>query len=155
MNYFYYRNRCIYCDILRFELQSGKRIILEMDDFVVFAPYASRFPFEMWIVPKFHSCDFANIDKKKLKELAKAFKAALKKLKNGVNDSPYNLIIHTAPFRRTGKAGYWTTIEEDYHWHIEVMPRLTGVAGFEWGTGAYINTMSPEDAAKHLREVRT
>lgn len=153
-NYFYYRNRCVFCDMLRFELQNEKRIILDIDGFVVLAPYASRFPFEMWLMPKSHSCDFPSMEKEKMQDLAKILKLALKKLQIGVNNPPYNMVIHTAPFRKTEKAGYWTTIEEDYHWHIEIMPRLTGVAGFEWGTGAYINTMSPEDAAKYLREVK-
>ena len=70
-----------------------------------------------------------------------------------LNDPPYNYIIHTAPYRRA-KEGYWSSIEHDYHWHIEVIPRLTRVAGFEWGTGFYINPTPPEDAAKFLREAK-
>jgi UDPglucose--hexose-1-phosphate uridylyltransferase len=154
MNYFYYRNRCIFCDLLRFELKDEKRIVLDMNGFVALAPYASRFPFEIWIMPKSHSCDFPDMDAENIRHLASVFKAVFMKLKKGVNDPPFNLVVHTAPFRKTKKGGYWTTIEEDYHWHIEIIPRLSGVAGFEWGTGAYINTMPPEDAAQYLREVK-
>jgi len=153
-DYFYRRNRCVFCDILRFELEDGKRIIHDTGGFVALSPYASRFPFEILIIPKKHSCDFPNTDEAKLEELSKALKIVLSKLKNGVNDPPYNMVIHTAPFRRTKKAGYWTTVEEDYHWHIEIMPRLTGVAGFEWGTGAYINTVTPEDATEYLKKAK-
>jgi UDPglucose--hexose-1-phosphate uridylyltransferase len=93
------------------------------------------------------------MDQERIRHLAHMYKTVFTKLKQGVNDAPFNMVVHTAPFRKTKKGGYWTTIEEDYHWHIEIIPRLSGVAGFEWGTGAYINTMPPEDAARYLREV--
>jgi len=80
-------------------------------------------------------------------------KIVLSKLKKGLNDPPYNYVIHTAPFRRQ-KSGYWKSIDNDYHWHIEIMPRLTRVAGFEWGTGFYICPLPPENAAQFLREVQ-
>jgi len=74
------------------------------------------------------------------------------KLAKTLGDFPYNIILHVAPFRRRKIKGYWETIEKDYHWHIEIMPRLTHVAGFEWGSGFYINPMPPEDACKYLNE---
>jgi len=85
-------------------------------------------------------------------DLGRVIKKVLLKLKKGLNDPPYNYVLHTAPFRRP-KVGYWKSIDYDYHWHIEIMPRLTRVAGFEWGTGFYICPLPPEDAAKFLREV--
>ena len=85
--------------------------------------------------------------------LARILKRVLRKLEKGLNDPPYNYMIHTAPFRLHKPAGYWKTIEHDYHWHIEIIPRLTRVAGFEWGTGFYICPLPPEDAAKFLRAV--
>ncbi|MDD5655069.1 MAG: galactose-1-phosphate uridylyltransferase, partial [Candidatus Omnitrophica bacterium] len=102
--------------------------------------------------PKKHSSDFTALDMGARRDLAKMMRLVLSKLKKGLNDPPYNYILHTAPFRRA-KSGYWKTIDEDYHWHIEIMPRLTRVAGFEWGTGFYICPLPPENAAKFLREV--
>jgi UDPglucose--hexose-1-phosphate uridylyltransferase len=84
-------------------------------------------------------------------DLAQMMRAIFLKLSRVLNDPPYNTIVHTAPFRRP-RAGYWHTIDQDFHWHIEVMPRLTRVAGFEWGSGFYINPTPPEEAAKFLRE---
>ncbi|MBU4473628.1 MAG: DUF4931 domain-containing protein, partial [Candidatus Omnitrophica bacterium] len=151
-HYYDYHERCVFCDLIKQELASGDRIILELDGFIVLTPFAARFPFEIWILPKKHSCDFVNLDLQMRKDLGRVMKIVLSKLKKGLNDPPYNYIIHTAPFRRK-KAGYWKSIDEDYHWHIEIMPRLTHMAGFEWGTGCYICPLPPEDAAKFLREV--
>lgn len=149
--YFDYKERCVFCDILKQELDVQDRIILEMDSFVAIAPFASRFPFEIWILPKEHSCDFPRLADASRIDLARILKVTLAKLKMALGDPPYNYIIHTAPFRVGRKAGYWRTIEEDYHWHIEIIPRLTRVAGFEWGTGVYINPTPPEEAAKYLK----
>ncbi len=138
--------------MLRQELEHKTRLILEIDGFVAIVPFASRFPFEVWILPKRHSCDFVSLSIEDRKNLAKILKQVLLKLKIGLNDPPYNYIIHSAPFKRP-KIGYWKTINEDFHWHIEITPRLTRMAGFEWGTGFYICPVTPEAAAKFLREV--
>jgi UDPglucose--hexose-1-phosphate uridylyltransferase len=151
--YFDYHERCIFCDLIRQELEKKDRLIVDIDGFIAVAPFASRFPFEIWILPKKHSCDFITITNEQRKDLARVIKIALLKLKKGLSDPPFNYVIHTAPFRRA-KAGYWRTINEDYHWHIEIMPRLTRVAGFEWGTGFYICPLPPESAAKFLREAK-
>lgn len=151
--YFDYHERCIFCDLVRQEIESKDRLIVNIDGFIAIAPFASRFPFEIWILPKAHSCDFISLNDSDRRDLAKILKIVLQKLKIGLNDPPFNYIIHTAPFRRP-KVGYWRTIQDDYHWHIEIMPRLTRVAGFEWGTGFYICPLPPEDAAKFLREVK-
>jgi UDPglucose--hexose-1-phosphate uridylyltransferase len=151
--YYNYHERCIFCDIVKQELECGERVILDLDGFVVLAPFATRFLFEMWVLPKKHSCDFTQMDGLSRNNLAKVLKVVLGKLKKGLNDPPYNYIIHSAPFRRD-KLGYWKTIDQDFHWHIEIMPRLTRVAGFEWGTGFYICPLSPEEAAKFLREIK-
>jgi len=151
--YFDYRERCIFCDLIKQELESKDRLIIDIDGFLAIVPFASRFPFEIWVLPKKHACDFIALDGSSRKDLAKILKIVLLKLKIGLGDPPFNYIIHNAPFRRP-KVGYWKTIEEDYHWHIEIMPRLTRVAGFEWGTGFYICPLPPEDAAKFLREVK-
>ncbi len=151
--YFDYKDRCVFCDMLKQELDTQSRIILDMDGFVAIAPFASRFPFEAWIFPKDHSCDFPKMSDSARLDLARILKITLSKLKAALGDPPYNFIVHTAPFRVGRKAGYWKTIEDDYHWHIEIIPRLTRVAGFEWGTGVYINPTPPEEAAKYLREI--
>jgi len=150
--YFDYKERCIFCDMMKQELDAQKRIVADVDGFVAFAPFASRFPFEIWLMPKTHSADFDRMEKGQIPELARALKITLAKLKKALNDPPFNFVLHTAPFRRA-KAGYWKTIEQDFHWHLEIMPRLTRVAGFEWGTGFYINPTPPEEAAKFLREL--
>jgi len=150
--YYDYHERCVFCDLIKQELQSKDRLILDIDGFIAIAPFASRFPFEVWILPKKHSCDFTALDMPARLDLGRILKQVLSKLKKGLDDPPYNYMLHTAPFRRE-KLGYWKSIDNDYHWHIEIMPRLTRMAGFEWGTGFYICPLSPEAAAKFLREV--
>jgi UDPglucose--hexose-1-phosphate uridylyltransferase len=150
--YYEYHERCVFCDLIKQELAQKERVILDYDGFVAVSPFAARFPFETWILPKQHCCDYTCMDSESRRNLARVLKAVLLKLKIGLNDPDYNYIIHTAPFRRQ-KVGYWKTIDQDYHWHIEIMPRLTKVAGFEWGTGFYICPLPPEDTAKFLREV--
>jgi UDPglucose--hexose-1-phosphate uridylyltransferase len=150
--YFEYKERCIFCDIIKQELEEKTRIVAEIDGFIILSPFAARFPFELWILPKEHSCDFYKLPKDDVTKLAAALKTALGKISKALHNPPYNYVIHTAPFRNEAKEGYWKTIEKDYHWHIEIMPRLTQMAGFEWGTGFYINPTPPEDAAKFLRE---
>ncbi|MFC1753125.1 galactose-1-phosphate uridylyltransferase [Thermoproteota archaeon] len=151
-NYFFQNNRCIYCDIIRQETEAQNRVIHETKEFVVITPFASRFPFEIWIVPKNHSSDFYKISQLEQLALAQIMKIVFLKLRKGLDDPPFNMMLHTAPFRRE-KSGYWSTIDNDYHWHIEIIPRINNVAGFEWGTGFYICPISPEDAAIYLREV--
>ncbi|MFA5099522.1 MAG: galactose-1-phosphate uridylyltransferase [Candidatus Omnitrophota bacterium] len=150
--YYELHERCIFCDLIRQEKEMKDRVIAEVDGFIAIVPFAARFPFEIWILPKDHSSDFVHLSDSHKSAMAKILKTVLSKLKIGLNDPPYNYIIHTAPFRRQ-KTGYWRTIGNDYHWHMEITPRLTRVAGFEWGTGFYICPVTPEAAAKFLREV--
>jgi UDPglucose--hexose-1-phosphate uridylyltransferase len=148
------KERCIFCDLIGFELANGDRVVKEFANYVILAPYASSFPFELRLYPKRHAHDFALSTDAELAELAVAMKEMLSRLKAVLKDPPYNFIIHSAPPRqeRLGKPEYWSSIEYDYHWHIELVPRLTQIAGFEWGTGFYINPTSPEDAAAFLRD---
>lgn len=152
-HYFEFHERCIFCDMIKQELDSGERIICDIDGFVALTPFASRFPFEVWIMPKKHSADFTSLEPKLRRDFASTLKSVLAKLKIGLSNPSYNYVINTAPFRRL-KAGYWKTIDDDFHWHIEITPRLTRVAGFEWGTGFYICPLPPESAAKFLSEVK-
>ena len=145
LEFYNYRGRCIYCDIIQQELATGDRIVHDSPNFVVFCPYASRMPFEMWIVPKHHSSHYENIPHQSVEELGTVVKTVLAKLDLALNEPPFNYIVHTAPFD--------TNEIQHYHWHIEVFPRMTRVAGFEWGSGFYINPVVPEDAASFLRNL--
>jgi len=136
--------RCVFCDIIGQEMAERERVIIEGTHFLSLAPFASRFPFEMWIIPKAHQPDFGMIGEEQVGDLARVFRTSLRKLGLAVNNPPYNMVIHTAP------VNYGTY--EHYHWHIEIMPRLTIMAGFELGTGFYINPTTPEMAAKVLRD---
>jgi UDPglucose--hexose-1-phosphate uridylyltransferase len=148
------KQRCIFCDLIDFELRIGDRIVKEYADYVICTPYASCFPFELRLFPKKHSHDFALMSDSELGRLAVAMKDMLARIKEVLKDPPYNFILHTAPpmHPRPGKPEFWSSIEYDYHWHIELIPRLTQIAGFEWGTGFQINSTAPEDAASFLRE---
>ena len=125
------------------EIETDKRVVISTDNFVAFAPFASRFPFETWILPKKHESNFENLQGFEAEELAHILKSVLAKLEATLDFPPYNYIIHNAPFN--------VTESEYFHWHIEIIPRLTNIAGFEWGTGFYINPTSPEEAAEMLR----
>jgi UDPglucose--hexose-1-phosphate uridylyltransferase len=148
------KQRCIFCDLIDFELRIGDRVVKEHADYVICTPYASCFPFELRLFPKKHSHDFALMSDRQLGGLAVAMKDMLTRIKEVLKDPPYNFILHTAPpmHPRPGKPEFWSSIEYDYHWHIELIPRLTQIAGFEWGTGFQINPTAPEDAASFLRE---
>jgi UDPglucose--hexose-1-phosphate uridylyltransferase len=126
------------------EQSSEKRLVLETANFLAFAPFAARFPFETWIVPKNHNSHYENIQKTEVDDLGTVLKTILLKIEVALDRPAYNYIVHTAPFD--------TQALPHYHWHLEVIPRLTRVAGFEWGTGFYINPVPPEQAAAYLRE---
>jgi UDPglucose--hexose-1-phosphate uridylyltransferase len=144
--YFIYKERCVFCDIVRQEIEAGIRVVGENDSFLTLAPYAPRFPFETWILPKRHESAFENSSSQVYESLAKALKELLMRADQVLDRPAFNLVIHTAPVQEPAL--------DYYHWHIEFMPRLTKTAGFEWGTGFYQNPTPPEEAAKYLREVR-
>jgi UDPglucose--hexose-1-phosphate uridylyltransferase len=144
-NYFEYRERCIFCDIIRQERQEKERIISENDYFISFCPFVSRFPFEIWIIPKKHSALFCHMPPEEIPALAVILKETIAKVKAVFPNLSYNFILHSSPVNGDGGA-------EGYHWHIEFMPKLTRVAGFEWGSGFYLVSTPPELAAKYLRE---
>ncbi len=145
LEFFNYRGRCIYCDMILQELATEKRVVLDTPHFTAFCPYASRFPFETWILPKGHSSHFENIPKPAVDDLGVVLRQVLNKLEEALDRPAYNYIVHTGPFDHQELP--------HYHWHIEIIPRLTKVAGFEWGSGFYINPVPPEEAAAFLRDV--
>ncbi len=142
--YYEYKERCIFCDIIRQELQADIRIVKANKYVVALEPFAARFPFETWVMPIHHYSRFEDISYDDTLELAKLMKEILHKIKTTLGNPPFNFILHTAPQQNHN---YY-----EYHWHIEIIPKLTKVAGFEWGSGFYINHIPPEDAAKVLRE---
>jgi UDPglucose--hexose-1-phosphate uridylyltransferase len=144
-HYFEYRERCLFCDIIRLELQDKERVILENKHFLAFCPFVSRFPFEAWIIPKKHSNYFCHMSGEEIAALAPILREMIGKIKKAFSGLSYNYIIHSAPVNSDGGL-------EAYHWHIEFMPKLTRVAGFEWGTGFYSVSTPPELAAKIIRE---
>ncbi len=146
--HFQQRERCVFCDIVRQEVRDGVRVIAESADFVAIAPYAPRFPFETWLLPRRHRSRFEDATPGEFAALARMLKDTLRRMNATLLSPPYNLIVHSAPLHED--AG----VNEFYHWHVEVMPKLTRVAGFEWGTGFYINPTGPEEAADVLRKTK-
>ena len=153
-DYFGINRRCIYCDLIQQEQLARERVILQTEDFIAIIPFAARSLFETWILPKRHHCDFAKGIKGSTGDLAQMLKILLQKFKTGLDDPGYNLLLQTAPFRPKGAyTDQWQTMEEDFHWHIELMPQLTRVAGFEKGSGFYICSVPPENMAEYLRGI--
>lgn len=142
--YFTYKERCIYCDIVAQEIDSESRIVQENEHFIAIAPYAARFPFETWILPKTHGSHAENMSPAEIHDLAPMVRTILRRLDSALERPPYNLILHSAPLQDAPLV--------HYHWWLEITPKLTNVAGFERGTGFYINPTPPEEAAKFLRD---
>jgi len=140
------RERCIFCDLVAHELESGARIVGQNAAFAAIAPFAARFPFETWILPLRHGAAFEATTAGEIHSFAALLRQTLRRMRSALDDPAYNYVLHTAPAR--GEAA-----SEFYHWHLEIMPKLTRVAGFEWGSGFYINPTPPEVAAATLRAV--
>lgn len=136
--------RCILCDVLDQEIAEQQRVIMNTGKFISFAPFASRFPFETWIAPREHQYDFGSIREDQVRDLARVLRRTLLSLRESLGGPPYNMVLHTAPVNETDTM--------HYHWHLEILSRLTIMAGFELGTGFYINPTPPELAAQFLRE---
>ena len=140
----YYKDhkRCIMCDLIRDEIALGQRVAFLNDRFIVMCPFASRFPFETMILPRVHSSNFMDITNEDIVALADIMSRLFKRMALLLDDPPYNYLLHVAP--------QYAPNLRFYHWHIEIIPRMTEVAGFEWGAGVYINPTPPEEAAKEL-----
>ena len=145
LSYYKYKDRCVFCDIIRQEIQQNIRLVCENDKFVTLAPFAPRSPFEMWIMPRRHNSSYIDQDEASLSALTDIFSETLKRLDACIPGVPYNFVLHTQPLRSQPL--------DHYHWHFEIVPKLTSIAGFEWGSGFYINPMPPEDTCRYLREV--
>ena len=144
--HFAVKERCVFCDIVHQERRDERRVIQENADAIAIAPYAPRFAFETWVLPKRHGARFEEAPRPVYESLARMIKTVLMRVNRVLEAPPYNLVIHSAPFSEE------TT--DFYHWHVELMPKLTQTAGFESGTGFYINPTSPEEAADVLRAAK-
>jgi len=149
-DHYHLKQRSLFSDIIRTERADGSRLVAENDSYVLFCPFASRFPFEMAIFPKRHHPEFISCTTTELHDLAEVLRFALQRL-NAVLEKPgYNLLLHMAPLHRPKTERYAST-RYDYCWHVEIVPRFNSLAGFEIGLGTYINTVYPEEAARFLR----
>ena len=146
LSYHRYKERCVFCDIIRQELHEDIRVVCKNDDFITITPYAPRSPFEMWILPRRHNSSYINTTPAQMQSLARIFSESMLRLEKCIPDVPYNFVLHTSPLRSQDL--------DHYHWHFEIMPKLTSIAGFEWGSGFYINPVPPEEAAKYLKEAK-
>ena len=150
------KRRSIWADLLRQELQDGSRVVEESEHFAVLSPYAARFPFQLQVFPKRHSHDFTTQSPDELRALGEVLGRALKRIKGALSNPAYNMMLQSTPNTAPwpGFEDEWKTISHDFCWHIDILPRLTSVAGFEWGTGFYINPVAPESATSYLRDVQ-
>ena len=144
--YYELKERCVFCDIVQQETAEGvgRRLVSMNDRFLALEPFAPRFPFETWILPRRHDASFEVLERpEELRDMAWMLKDTLTRLNRALHRPPFNFVLHTSPVSDQEL--------EYYHWHIEILPKLTRVAGFEIGSGFYINPTPPEDAAQYLR----
>jgi UDPglucose--hexose-1-phosphate uridylyltransferase len=137
--------RCLYCDIIQQELAHRERLVTATNRFVTFCPFASRFAYETWILPRNHKAAFVESSEPDLLALAGALRGVVTRLNRALENPPFNYFIHSAPVHDTASA--------HFHWHMEILPQLARAAGFEWGSGSHMNPVAPEDAARLLRDV--
>jgi UDPglucose--hexose-1-phosphate uridylyltransferase len=155
LDYYKQKERCVFCDMLAQEMQQGQRVIEVRGDFVAFCPYATRAPYETWILPRTHDAAFERFALShpgKMRDLGGLIKRTLQRIQT-ITES-FHLVLHTAPNRSHASAslGYWKTLDDDYHWHIEILPILAAKAKSYTFKEVYYSPVSPETAAKRLRE---
>jgi len=155
LDYFKQKERCVFCDMLAQEMQQGQRIVEVRGDFVAFCPYATRAPYETWILPRTHDAmfeRFALSHPGAVRDLGGLLKRTLQRIRT-ITDS-FHLVLHTAPNRShiSSSLGYWKTLDDDYHWHIEILPILAAKAKSYTFKEVYYSPVSPETAAERLRE---
>lgn len=143
--YFEENKKCVFCEMVKFEKEVNHRVVYENEEFIVFTFFASRFPFEMWVVPKKHNSKFEEIDEVIQAALADAMQNAFRKLNKSLNNPPFNYWIHTSPHHHDEAKDY-------YHWHVEIAPRVSKFGGYEMGSGVVIDVVSPEVAAEFLKK---
>ena len=143
--YFEVHRRCVFCDMIQQEYEEKERLIDENEDFLAFAPFVSRYPFEAWILPKSHHHDFTGLTEKQTLAFASMLRRTLYRIRVCLSDPAYNFYLHISPVNYASV--------ESFHWHIEIVPKLTHFSGFEWGSGFYVVRTDPQKAAGYLREI--
>ncbi len=144
LHYYKFKDRCVFCDMIRQELSGKERLIARSAMHVAIAPFAARFPFETWILPVRHSSRFELSDPEEMKSVAELLWNILKKFSCVLDNPSYNFFLHNAPLRTAGMP--------HYHWHIEILPTVTTIAGFERGSAFYINPVPPEESSSAMRK---
>lgn len=149
------KERCLFCDIIHYERDAHERVVYDDENFIVLCPYASQHPFELLVLPKTHAATFEGQDDRQLYSLSLVMNDILTRLNKALRKPAFNLAVMTAPpaVTKLTRPDYWSSLEQDFHWHIKITPRITYQAGFEWGSGMFINPVAPETAAKHLRGI--
>jgi len=155
--YFAQKERCVFCDIIAQEQQQNLRLLEIRGDFIALCPYAPRVPYETWILPRTHEAAFersALYRPGTLRDLAALLRRTLQRIRTVTED--FHLVLHTSPNSQhgTGSLGYWKTLDEDYHWHIEILPILATKAKSYTFKEVYYSPLSSETAVKHLREAK-
>ena len=140
------RGKCVFCELIREDLQDRSRVVVESQNFLAICPFAPRFAYEIWVLPKFHDSRYDAIDLAQLEELAGVMLTTIGKLDLVLNEPAFNYYLHTSPLRSENLP--------HYHWHFEILPRIARQAGFEWGSGCFINAVLPEKAAADLRAAK-
>jgi len=146
ISYYDDHGSCLYSDLIDRELEAGTRMVLENERFVVFHPFASHRPFETWIMPKAHQASFGESSEEDIYHLTRVLRTTLLKLYRGLSNPDFNLVINSAPVGEE-RADF-------YQWHLRIIPRIIQPAGFEVGSGIYINPALPEETAKFMRELQ-
>lgn len=148
--------RCLMCDLISDEEISKERLLFRNKSFIVFAPFAPRYEFEIWVAPLYHHNDFSQITKNEINDLAEAMEWILKRMDIALENPDLNMLLFTAPPLREHKdRNYFHHLEKFFHWHIELLPRFGGSDGFELNTGCFINPIAPETYAEYLRGLMT
>jgi UDPglucose--hexose-1-phosphate uridylyltransferase len=144
--FFLREGKCCFCALLDEELSAGLRVVGDSGRFLAVCPYAGRFPYETWVLPRAHQSRFDEVSDTEVAELSALMLDLIGRIERALGRVAYNYLIHTEPFD--------TARLDHYHWHIEILPRITRTAGFEWGAGCYINPIPPEQAAAVLRRTK-
>lgn len=156
LDYYKQKERCVFCDMVTQEMNDSSRIIEVRGDFLAFCPYATRVPYEAWILSRPHDAAFEHFALARpgsMRDLAGVLKRTLQRIRT-ITDS-FHMVLHTAPnkFHASASLGYWKTLDDDYHWHIEILPILAAKAKSYTFKEVYYSPVSPETAAKRLREI--
>lgn len=142
-SYYSAEKSCVFCDLIKHEKRQNTRVLFENEDFLVFNFYAAKFPFETWIIPKFHQSSFFEIKPAQIESLTEICQKVFKRFHHTLNDPDLNFFIHSNPIKEPESPSY--------HWHMEITPRLTVYGGYELGSGMVIDIIAPEQAAEFLR----